>query len=305
MSQQQRPYSQRCLPLNGLGIWHGVYPQAMSDIIVLVRAMIDPTIKFAQTVSLLSSNLVQITNFTQRCRRERSSGQKREYLVVISGLQPSRDVVRLIEQRERLGVTVLVVGGVCRAGAYRELLPMASVICEWFGERRLFHTHPVISLYTPTITSAQSFSVIVSEAAYRQLVSTPSLDVVRAAEESLHETLMEWQTRRNPRLYFSIQGGSIVSWQDSNRQAKSSSHTYSSSSSSSSSSHQGTKTHAGGEVVRACLLLRISEDESRDAELLKRAYRRLAREHHPDKQHGSGELFAEISTAYTFLTSLL
>ncbi len=243
--------------------------------------------RFKQVVFVSSRNLVQLCNFVKRCRTE---GARNKYLVILQ-FHPEVNSWHLMDSYKQLNVTLIVCGGPCLSYAVRDVFHYAAYILEWtsraeFGRRPIIgvckvqsHRLGVLRIFD-TLSAPDGGDASISRAYDRWVASADPLTRYTSESAFFRPTTAASQTTRDP---FST-------------------------SSSSSSSTSGVLT-----VRAACGKLGITEDQAKSADAIKRAYRTLAMQWHPDKrQSDSAEeiavaaaKFTDISEANIFLLGLI
>lgn len=264
-----------------------------ADSLLCLRSAYGDTV-FAQVVVLRSANLVQLCNFMKRCRLEQ---QRNRYLVLLHFL-PNRETQRLIDKHAELNLSIVIMGGPCVTRAVRELVPLADYLLEWHEKKTLLR-RPVFCVRVVKNTQVGVVNV------WPSTVSSSTVDDAQAAQTLAHQLCNTWQGRQ-------WTASSFASWEQPTTRIDTSTHTTPPPADDTPPKSQSSRTRCGTatmNVARACSLLGISEAQSMQPESVRKAFRALARTHHPDKKplehrDAAAALFADISEAHTFLTSL-
>lgn len=277
--------SQLTLLESTLSIFIG-YPPSQDDFAHVKHAYTNSS--FRQVVFVDSQNLVQMCNFVRRCRQEKRQGKTFKYLVFLHFI-PHRESWHLLNVFRDLNMTLVLYGGVCSNARIHELFDYdPAFLMQWYKRSTVKKNVPLIF----------GANLVTRECG---VVKTHGeLTNINAQEDGLSESLRTWTaTVRFDRNDYEKMDGFRATNDDR--------------ASSSSSRDEQQRAHssystATMSVALACSTLAINEAESHNLECVKKAFRKRARECHPDKHGGDESAHAQftlLNEAKTFLENLL
>lgn len=240
---------------------------------------------FRQVVFIDSQNLVQMCNFVRRCRQEKRQGKKFKYLVFLHFI-PHREAWHLLNVFKDLNMTLIVYGGVCTNANIQELFDYNPMYLLQWHNRSKINSIPIIfgaNLLTQTCGVIRTHGEITT---------------LNATEDDIPNRLSYWAStvRFDSYSYNTMDGFRTTNNDKSSSQSSQQQH------------QQRSHSHATStmNVSLACSILHITEPQSHNTDTIKKAFRKLAREYHPDKNRDEAahKTFTQLNEAKTFLESL-
>lgn len=259
---------------------------------------------FRQVVILSTQNLVQLCNFTRRCRKERESGKRFKYLVLFHFI-PHQDGWHLLTVAREFDLTIVLFGGVCTEYAIRELFDYnPCCVAEWY-QRKVMHGRPMICARTYDKTGPGRIGILKM---FGGGISSIEGDI----DGEVTSTLGEWAKNRLPETFTAMRFHSMTGFRrnvaaDDGFAAKSGSGATAADDGRPKNAH-ATATMT---IAKACQLLGIAEAQCMNEDVVRKAYRIKAMKYHPDKQTTEEEktvahnMFTQIGDAKRYLDDLM